>query len=257
MTFRKLYMGTFYNDSESMYLYKAVNNRVFASAANLKFTEPFAFTQKVGAYDVWLVQYFDEEEGFDRFANVFCVPSGSQPDFECASELIFEKNTFTDELYCITSNSAIGSGLGSHTFWHPDAYYCVEDIFRCRCDDVIPSAAIAKLRELYVDDSSLDSVKYDYVTGEELYNICLDIGCEPLLKLNTDKIRSSHFVEDCYSLSRVSDSLVEQIMGGIMFMVGSKISLIKLGNSFVVSFSHLSYDWFVENINDIAKSFAV
>lgn len=255
MILRKNYIGTFYNDSDNLYLFKATDNKAFAAALNVKTEEPFVYVQKKGAYDAWLVRHFDEKNGHNWPVTVICVPSGEPFNTDFKPELIHKISTFPNEIYCITGLNGLSNAAGSSEYLMPDAYYCVEDIIKHRNKGLVPDEILDKLMETYADTS--DNPKVDYVKGEVLHRMCEEINCEPVFRLNTNLVKSSHFIENSYLLDSTNDVIVQTILGGLQYRVGNQVELIRCGTSFAVSFSNYSFDWVCKNMDDILNAFKV
>lgn len=254
MFFNRFFAGTFYNYDSVMELYRSLDNKIFARAFKSYFYEPVEIPLKKGAYDVFLVAELDEEDGGYRYEGVFILPSGTPFPSAALAKKIHEADAFARDVYCLTSKSMTESAVGSSFSIHRDSFYCVKDIIDNRDKDLIPWQLLPNLADFCNENGGIEKVKYEHLEGDTLITWAMEKGIPAKFRLNTSLVRSSHFVDDCYSDVRGSEGApVSAIMGGIKFLTGYKVSVYQFGNGLFLSLC--ARNGVEEHIEDIRKAF--
>lgn len=245
--FSKRFRGVVNYKLDKAFVYAVTDNRIFSEVLKTEFSKPLEIDFNKGFYDAYEIYQFNEEMGVHYSSGIFLVPSDRELCLGDSFSLVFSKEAFLREIYAISSN-VVETGEGAFVNYYDDACYSVDDIVKNKDNNIVPPECIP----LLLSHSNNESGKY--VTGYDLYSMCVSIGVEPLLNLNTGLVRSNHFSYDAACRFSDIDSEVAVIKDGVLLMTSSLLCVYACGNGYYIApFSQELVDKYSEGILSVFK----
>lgn len=226
--FSKRFRGVVNYRYDKAFIYAITDNRIFSEVLKTEFSEPLEMDFIKGFYDAYEVYQFNEEMGVHYSSGIFLVPSDKELCLSDSFTLLFSKEAFLREIYAVSSD-VIDTGEGAFVNYYDDACYSVDDIIKHQDAKIVPPECIP----LLLSYSNNESGKF--VTGYDLYGMCVKAGIEPLLNLNTKLIRSSHFSYDATNRFSDIDSEVAVIKNGVLLLTNSLLCIYSCGNGYYIA----------------------
>ena len=226
--FSKRFRGVVNFKADKAFIYAITDNRIFSEVLRTEFSKPLEVPINKGFYDVYEIYQFNEEMGVHYSSGIFLVPSDKELSLSDSFTQLFLKEAFLREVYCISSG-VIDTGEGGFLNYHDDACYSVDDIVKHQDAKIVPPECIP----LLLSYSNNEPGKF--VTGYDLYNMCVNAGIEPLLNLNTKLVHSSHFSYDTVCQFTDISSEVAVIKDGVLLVTNSLVCIYSCGNGYYIA----------------------
>lgn len=193
--FIKSYLGSFYCTDSKITVADAFNTKINAIKNQMDYGVPVEINAKKNCYYDSYVVYEVGNDGIAYMDYIVLIPA-VEPAFNASVKEVGEVISCGMKLFtAIASNRFEKAGGCVHPF-ELEASYSVYDIIKNGNERILPPMIRSEILADYTEEDILDACA-SLISGQELLDMAAKLKIQPRYFLNTDRIRSSMFTENC------------------------------------------------------------